>query len=510
MNRRKGELTMNRKFHSGALACLLTLLAGKAAYAVEGDQHIDLGVCSGALPAITWAGKVGDPAPTPIILQNSGGSVDWSAPSFSSGCGQASAGPPIVGKCLANGGTPEATGQVTFNVPSGVTSDTQLNFTGTITFETAGMSTFGLHVARPGNLPCDRDFQLRVNASGGGWGDPHLTTVDGVKYDFQSAGEFTALREPGFEVQTRQVPVASTGGGLRNEHTGLTTCVALYSAVAAKLGSSRVTLQPNGGGKPADQMELRVDGKLVTLSREGIDLSNGGKSNGRIVQSGDNIEVTDANGTRLVVTPQFWSGHDTWYLNINVFDTTAREGTMGMIASESWLPALPDGSSVGSQPEGDAERYEVLYEKFADAWRVTDDTSLFDYPAGKKTADFTLDEWPRNNPQSCALEGQTPVQGTDQATAEAACAAIANPDHKKDCIFDVQVTGFEGFAKGYAAMKDLKPGPTGWTIPTGSGGSEPPKPGDWRELLQTWWWLILLILLLLIVLWRLLKKKSAP
>jgi hypothetical protein len=494
----RGELKMNGKFHGGTIACLLTLLACRVAYAVEGDQHIDLGSCSGALPPIPWAGKVNDPAPTPIKLLNNEGSVGWSAPTFSAGCGQASAGPPIVGKCLANGGTPEATGQVTFNVPSGVTTDTQVNFTGTITFATPGTSTFGLHVAKPGNLPCDRDFQLRVNATGGGWGDPHLTTVDGVAYDFQSAGEFTALREPGLEIQTRQVPVSSASNGITNDYTGLRTCVALYSAVAAKFGSSRVTLQPPSGRQssahmklPA-QMELRVDGKVVSLTPNGIDLRVEGKSNGRIVQSGENIEMTDVNGTRLVVTPKFWPGPNLWYLSVNVMDTTAREGTMGLIAPKSWLPALPDGSSVGSRPEGSAERYEALYEKFADAWRVTDATSLFDYPEGKKTADFTLDEWPRNNPESCSLEGQTPVQPADQATAEAACAGITNPAHKKDCIFDVQVTGFEGFAEGYAAMKDLKPAPTGWTVNTGAGGSEPPKP-------QEWWWLILVILLLIIL-----------
>lgn len=500
---------MNRKFHSGTIACLLTLLACNAAQAAEGDQHIDLGSCNGALPKITWSGSVGGSVPTAIKMLNSGGTVDWSLPTFSTGCEEFTPGPPIAGKCLANGGTIDATGQVTFNIPQGVTKDTQLNFGGALAAN-AAESTFGLGVAIPGNLPCTREFALRIVSPAGGWGDPHLTTVDGVAYDFQSAGEFTALREPGLEIQTRQVPVSSASHGITNDYTGLRTCVALYSAVAAKFGSSRVTLQPPAGEQPSARMELRVDGKVVPLTPNGIDLAVEGKSNGRIVQTGENIEMTDVNGTRLVVTPKFWSGPNLWYLNVNVMDTTAREGTMGLIAPKSWLPALPDGSSVGSRPEGSAERYEALYEKFADAWRVTDATSLFDYPEGKRTADFTLDEWPRNNPESCSLEGQTPVQPADQATAEAACAGITNPAHKKDCIFDVQVTGFKGFAEGYAAMKDLKPSPTGWTVKAGAAGSEPPKPRDWRDLLQEWWWLILLILALLIILWRLLRGKSGP
>ena len=36
-------------------------------------------------------------------------------------------------------------------------------------------------------------------------GDPHLTTVGGIHYDFQGAGEFVALRDGnGLEIQTRQ------------------------------------------------------------------------------------------------------------------------------------------------------------------------------------------------------------------------------------------------------------------------------------------------------------------
>ena len=40
-------------------------------------------------------------------------------------------------------------------------------------------------------------------------GDPHIRTVDGVNYDFQSAGEFVLLRDENLEIQTRQIPVAT-------------------------------------------------------------------------------------------------------------------------------------------------------------------------------------------------------------------------------------------------------------------------------------------------------------
>ena len=71
--------------------------------------------------------------------------------------------------------------------------------------------------------------------------------MDGVHYDFQSAGEFTALGEDGFVVQTRQSPVPTATVPITNAYTGIAHCVAIYTAVAAKLGTSRVTVQPSPG-----------------------------------------------------------------------------------------------------------------------------------------------------------------------------------------------------------------------------------------------------------------------
>src|SRR5258708_5984524 len=56
-------------------------------------------------------------------------------------------------------------------------------------------------------------------------GEPHLSTVDGLHYDFQSAGEFVSLRDAGgngqgVEIQTRQTPV-TTVTPYTNPYTGL-------------------------------------------------------------------------------------------------------------------------------------------------------------------------------------------------------------------------------------------------------------------------------------------------
>jgi len=46
--------------------------------------------------------------------------------------------------------------------------------------------------------------------------------------------------------------------------------------------------------------------------------------------------------------------------------------------------SLPDGTRLPAATD-DQQRSTVVYGQFADAWRVTDATSLFDYDAGKST-----------------------------------------------------------------------------------------------------------------------------
>jgi len=340
-----------------------------------------------------------------------------------------------------------------------------------------------------------------------------MTTVDGVHYDFQSAGEFTALKEDKFEVQTRQRPVPTTTVPGPSVYTGLGVCVSTYSAVAARIGSNRVSLEPNVSGQPDPSgLQLRVNGKLVTLTDSGIDLRAGGSNEptaqleGRIVKAaGGAYEFDKADGTQLVATPAYWDSQQTWYLNLNIYQTSAARGIWGSLASESWLPALPDGTSLGSKPAALDQRYQDLYGKFAGAWRVTDATSLFDYAPGTNTATFTVADWPRFHTRSCLIKGQTPAEPTTPQIAAQACSAITNPAQKADCTFDVMVTGNTDFAKTYGTMQGFLPHGTGWQ-PALGGVALPPPPPNWP-----WWWWILILILVLIILAVLIarKKKTA-
>ncbi len=284
-------------------------------------------------------------------------------------------------------------------------------------------------------------------------GDPHLTTVDGTHYDFQSAGEFVALRDAsGLEIQTRQTAVATTFNPGPDAHTGLAVCVSLNTAVAARVGSHRVTYQPNISGVPDPSgLQLRVDGALTTLGPSGIALDD----DGRIAKSGDGIRIDFPDETVLVATPGWWASQGKWYMNVRVSHTRASEGILGAIAPNSWLPAMPDGRSLGPRPGALHQRYVDLYQKFAGAWRVTDQTSLFDYAPGTATATFTLTSWPLENPP-CVIPDVEPVKPATQAVAGKACQRIVDKNMKRDCIFDVVVTGEPGFAKTYLTSQRLR------------------------------------------------------
>ena len=289
-------------------------------------------------------------------------------------------------------------------------------------------------------------------------GDPHITTTQGINYDFQSSGEFIALRGDGLEIQTRQTAIGTTFFPGPNGYTGLATCVSLNTAVATQVGKHRITYQPKLDGVPDPSgLELRVDGALTALGANGINLGSGG----HIVKSavGNGIEIDYPNGTTLIVTPGWWTSQSKWYLNVDVYHTTATEGIMGALANGSWLPALPDGSSLGPKPVALNDRYTELYDKFADAWRVTDKTSLFEYAPGKSTADYTLKNWPKQD-APCEVPEEKPVEPLKPEIAQLLCRGITDKGRRNSCVFDVTVTGEPGFAKTYLLTQRIEAGAT--------------------------------------------------
>ncbi|HET7463270.1 MAG TPA: multicopper oxidase domain-containing protein [Longimicrobium sp.] len=310
----------------------------------------------------------------------------------------------------------------------------------------------------PGGRQDQAVFRLKVGGGDDGAdnGDPHIRTVDGKRYDFQGAGEFVLLRDhEGLEIQARQTPVMAANP-ITDDYSGLTVCVSLNTAVAARVGSHRIAYQP---GPERGQLQFYLDGKPARLTPEGIDLEGHRVS---AYDAGDaaGLRVDYENLTVLTVTPNFWSSHGLWYLNISVAHTQAEWGIMGSIPESTWLPRLPNGATVGPMPASLGERYDTLYRTFADAWRVTDDTSLFVYAAGTSTDTFTDLDWPSDKPP-CRLKPRFEIPGApipvgiEIDRAREICRDVTVDHLNRDCVFDVATTGDETFAKGYLRAQEL-------------------------------------------------------
>ena len=297
-------------------------------------------------------------------------------------------------------------------------------------------------------------------------GEPHITTANDVYYNFQAAGEFVALLDSdGTEVQTRQTPIPTLApgnydpSGLNND--GLVSCLAMNTAVAAKVGTHRVTYEPRfTGAYGKGPFDLRIDGKVTTLAAQGVNLGDGALVKNSV--AGGGIEVDFPDGKVMTAIPS-GSLDSMNLLNVQFENTgllsdgggVAVSGIAGAVPKGSWLPALPTGASLGAMPASLHDRYVALYSTFGNAWRVTSSNTLFDYPQGSSTATFTNTKWPVENAKTCTIPNQPVVKPVSVAVAEQACKLVSDAKLHAGCLFDVQATGETSFATTYQATESV-------------------------------------------------------
>lgn len=284
-------------------------------------------------------------------------------------------------------------------------------------------------------------------------GDPHIATTNGVHYDFQGAGEFVLLkRGEDFEVQSRMTPVSTAGPGGPEPRTELSTCVSVNTAAAVKTEKHRVTYQPRIDGRvDPSGMQLRVDGRLLKdVPQRGKRLSDGATIFKDATTGIVRVEYRDETSVRLV--PNWWASQKLWYLDFDMSPPDEAVGIAGPIGADDWLPALADGKSAGPKPGGTDERYKALYGRFADSWRTTDDSTLFDYAKGRKTGDFTNDDWPRLDGK-CRLPGTKPLPAVSIEAAQKVCARVTVPHLQRACVQDVMATGDKVFGQSSEKMQ---------------------------------------------------------
>ncbi|CAI9724672.1 mucinmucin-4-like [Octopus vulgaris] len=267
------------------------------------------------------------------------------------------------------------------------------------------------------------------------FGDPHIQTLDGLKYSFNGLGEYTLIRVHSkttginmLEIQARTAQAKNSNGTLIN--------ATIFSAFAMK---DFIT-------NAAAQVELAADEKTLVIYHNGIDKTLD-------FQKDPNYSLTDPdlfisrnsnNQTNQSVSLTFTSGVDvsvtvgirmlavTVSLPEGYKNTTLTSGLMGVYNDNKTDDlTTPNGTVL---PDTSSER-DIFY-KFGQRWAIK--SSLFKYPKDLSNADFTDTSF-------------VPLFIDKNSEIYNKSLKICNADDNA-CIYDYIATGDESIAKATESL----------------------------------------------------------
>ncbi|MEY4659229.1 MAG: hypothetical protein RJB36_995 [Bacteroidota bacterium] len=268
---------------------------------------------------------------------------------------------------------------------------------------------------------------------GRSYGDPHLKSFDHATYSFQTVGEFVLSKSERtqFEVQTRQQAQSDN--------------FSLNAAVAMNVSGDRVCYYAST--KP-DQFNgnLRLNGMPLQLQGRTYFLPNGG-----VVRfEGRNYTIAWPTGEMVILDVRSSGSFGFVNTTVHVFDCdrSSFQGLLGNangIADDdfqgrnmerqrpNYMAFSTFGNSTLEQASTIAEKEYLAFlaKDFAEDWRVTSQTTLFDYAPGTSTEYYTDRRFPMVHLTVAELNP------TQRDNARARCQAMGIPaDEMGGCIFD--------------------------------------------------------------------------
>ena len=275
---------------------------------------------------------------------------------------------------------------------------------------------------------------------GRAFGDPHITTFDGLGYSFQAAGEFTLFRtrDGSSEFQVRQEPWP---WGSRSSEI-----VSVNTAIAARLGDATV------GVYAGQATPLLINGKAVTLA-VGQSIAVG---TGAVYFDGLGYTITDESGNGVWAQASARWG----FLNLRSFlNNDSRGQVEGLLGNADGDPnndfMLRDGT-VLSLPLP-ATR---LYGEYADSWRIDQAASLLVYATGQSTQTFTNRDFPARTVTLDDIDPTARARAEDIVRgwfAESESGRAPGAFQAETTALDVALTGVNEFARMAAETPRFQP-----------------------------------------------------
>ena len=289
----------------------------------------------------------------------------------------------------------------------------------------------------PITINIDYTLEAPTMAYSQAWGDVHIITYNDLEYNFQAVGEFVLAHStyPGdnFDIQLRLQPYNGSSS------------VTVITEVALQIGSDRVTF---GIGRAAT---VWLNGVATTLDPTNNLLSLAG---GKVQElSTSTYKVTWSTGETATITD------NGTYFNvvdgIPTVETGFISGLQGENEGQQNDFQLADGT-VLQQPLSAA----TLYGLYANSWRVSPATSLFDYAPGQTTATFTNTNFPLNQFNTATLPTAVQTRAADMVAA----AGITDPAIAQAAIEDYLATGDQSLIASAVNAQDQAGTTTGAVV----------------------------------------------